>query len=444
LKDYLKNLKNTLDSQEDALCKEIQRWLPGHQIRKIDHGVISAMFTCHLNKTSPDSVNKAWLEDIQPALRAIIRHNLPEDRIDPKNEPLSFLLFLCDHLQEWDRPRVDRRFRYYLSAHLLRGPGSLPCTTTLIRYLKTNLCWNRTDKKWDLPDDDLKFELVFKDAHKESFEPAIVWCCHSFDLQKIRRDQLSRNISLAFVHPLSEELSRVRDKGDLTEMDLFQDFVMEKGLEAAFSVWLHSIRKKRCDHLSHEYDTKEERFAVTLIKGQKSKETSVIPFLPSGLYEKFLSWKKERIQTIELRGTASETSDITKVILMDNKEKVKYWLDIANYDLQTARAMFSSKRYLYVVFMCQQATEKIIKALYVNNLKEEPPRSHNLAFLFKKIKIRPPDGALNFFNILSAHYIQNRYPDYKNILSSSLTREKAIEYLERTEEIYKWLKSRLT
>jgi hypothetical protein len=33
---------------------------------------------------------------------------------------------------------------------------------------------------------------------------------------------------------------------------------------------------------------------------------------------------------------------------MDNKEKVKYWLDIADYDLQTARAMFSSKRYLYV------------------------------------------------------------------------------------------------
>jgi hypothetical protein len=28
---------------------------------------------------------------------------------------------------------------------------------------------------------------------------------------------------------------------------------------------------------------------------------------------------------------------------MDNKEKVKYWLDIADYDLQTARAMFSSK-----------------------------------------------------------------------------------------------------
>lgn len=87
-------------------------------------------------------------------------------------------------------------------------------------------------------------------------------------------------------------------------MDIFQDFVMEKGLEAALSVWLDCIRKNCCD-LSHKYDriTKEERFAV-IVKGQKSKETSVIPFLPSGLYENFLSWKKERIQTIELRGTS--------------------------------------------------------------------------------------------------------------------------------------------
>lgn len=155
-----------------------------------------------------------------------------------------------------------------------------------------------------MSDDDLKFELVFKDAHKESFEPATVWCCQSFDLQKIQPEQLPRNICLSFVHPLSKELMKFEKQGEFTEMDIFQDFVMEKGLEAALSAWLDCIRKNCCD-LSHKYDriTKEERFAV-IVKGQKSKETSVIPFLPSGLYENFLSWKKERIQTIELRGTS--------------------------------------------------------------------------------------------------------------------------------------------
>ncbi len=29
------------------------------------------------------------------------------------------------------------------------------------------------------------------------------------------------------------------------------------------------------------------------------------------------------------------------------------WIQIAEYDLETAKAMLKSKRYLYVVFMCQ-------------------------------------------------------------------------------------------
>jgi len=322
LKHYLKNLKNTLDSQEDDLCRKIQILMPGHQIKKIDHGLISAMFTCHLhlNKASPNSVDKAWLDDIQPALRAIIRHELLEDPIDPKKEPLSFLLFLCDHLQEWDRPRVDKRFRYFLSAHLLRTPGSSPSTTTLIRHLKTNLYWNRKDKKWNLPDDDLRFELIFKDAYKESFEPAIIWCCQSFDLQKIKQEQLPRNLCLTFVHPLPEELKTIGKEGELTELDFLQDFVREEGVKieegveiekemaAAFSVWLNSIRKKSYG-LSHEYKSakKEEWFTFTLKSGHKSEETSVIPFFPSGLYQKFLSWKKERLQIIKQRRDKSKT-----------------------------------------------------------------------------------------------------------------------------------------
>ena len=59
---------------------------------------------------------------------------------------------------------------------------------------------------------------------------------------------------------------------------------------------------------------------------------------------------------------------------MNNIEKYDYWEDIANYDLDTAEAMFNSGRYLYVVFMCQQAVEKLVKGLYVLNKGEEPPR----------------------------------------------------------------------
>ncbi len=46
---------------------------------------------------------------------------------------------------------------------------------------------------------------------------------------------------------------------------------------------------------------------------------------------------------------------------MDTHEKFEYWLDNAKYDLETAEAMLISKRWLYVVFMCQQAIENWLK-----------------------------------------------------------------------------------
>ena len=77
---------------------------------------------------------------------------------------------------------------------------------------------------------------------------------------------------------------------------------------------------------------------------------------------------------------------------MDKKDKVDYWIDIADYDLKTAKSMLDSGRYLYVLFMCQQALEKIIKSLYVNKFDELPLNIKNiledyLLELSKEIKI---------------------------------------------------------
>lgn len=36
---------------------------------------------------------------------------------------------------------------------------------------------------------------------------------------------------------------------------------------------------------------------------------------------------------------------------MDNYGKATYWIDSADYDLQTTKAMLETKRYLYVSFM---------------------------------------------------------------------------------------------
>ena len=44
-------------------------------------------------------------------------------------------------------------------------------------------------------------------------------------------------------------------------------------------------------------------------------------------------------------------------------DKTSYWLEIADYDLETAKAMLETGRYLYVGFMCHQVIEKTLKAV---------------------------------------------------------------------------------
>ena len=66
---------------------------------------------------------------------------------------------------------------------------------------------------------------------------------------------------------------------------------------------------------------------------------------------------------------------------MDAQEKYEYWLDIAQYDFDTAESMLKSGRWLYVVFMCQQAVEKLVKGLYVLYIDDNVPKTHNIRVL---------------------------------------------------------------
>ena len=69
---------------------------------------------------------------------------------------------------------------------------------------------------------------------------------------------------------------------------------------------------------------------------------------------------------------------------MDVNEKVEYWIDISEYDLETAEAMLQTKRFLYVGFMCHQAIEKILKAHYVLIKKEVIEKLTGYTELVKK------------------------------------------------------------
>lgn len=124
------------------------------------------------------------------------------------------------------------------------------------------------------------------------------------------------------------------------------------------------------------------------------------------------------------------------------KPIVKKWVDISDYDFKTARAMFKSSRYLYVAFMCQQAVEKIIKALIVLNEEEYPPKIHKLETLAIRANIHEDldDAQKDLLNELSFYYLNNRYPDFKVELNRLINKKKAQELLKKTENFLKWMK----
>ena len=116
------------------------------------------------------------------------------------------------------------------------------------------------------------------------------------------------------------------------------------------------------------------------------------------------------------------------------------WIEIAEYDLKTAAAMLKSKRYLYVVFMCQQAIEKILKAIYTQQKNETPPRTHNLPYLTQSLNLNLPESDKDLLFTLTNLYVESRYPEEQTKLSQILSPKQSTQYLSRTKEVFKCLK----
>jgi len=117
----------------------------------------------------------------------------------------------------------------------------------------------------------------------------------------------------------------------------------------------------------------------------------------------------------------------------------KHWTDQARYDMDTARAMFDSGRYLYVLFCCQQAVEKALKAIVVRQTDDLPPRLHNLLRSAEIAGIKMEPKWENFLGELSGYYIQTRYPEEIESVSQTFNREIAHDTLDKTGEVIEWL-----
>lgn len=132
-------------------------------------------------------------------------------------------------------------------------------------------------------------------------------------------------------------------------------------------------------------------------------------------------------------------------IKISDFDKIEYWLELAIYDLETAKAMLKSKRYLYVGFMCNQVIEKMFKAYYIKVKNEPPPYTHKLirlaeeSNLYKKMTEQQKD----FLDLIAPLNIEARYPTQKQEIFEALSKKKCKQIIDETEEMILWIKQKL-
>jgi len=125
---------------------------------------------------------------------------------------------------------------------------------------------------------------------------------------------------------------------------------------------------------------------------------------------------------------------------MTNENKVTYWIELSDYDLETAIAMFQTNRYLYVGFMCHQVIEKIFKAYYSKLKDETPPYSHDLRYIAIVADFWKDLSEVQQSQIveLLPLQIEARYPEYKNKIAQSLTETKCKQLIEQVKLLRQW------
>ena len=132
--------------------------------------------------------------------------------------------------------------------------------------------------------------------------------------------------------------------------------------------------------------------------------------------------------------------------MMTKEEKVAYWLDIADYDIETAEAMYKTKRWLYVAFMCHQTIEKTLKAYWSFVRDDIPPKTHNHMRLTDGCELleQMSEEQKSFLDIITNYNIEARYPEDKAALARTLSPKVCRSIIDDTKVLQQWIKDKLS
>jgi len=125
-------------------------------------------------------------------------------------------------------------------------------------------------------------------------------------------------------------------------------------------------------------------------------------------------------------------------------DKAKYWLELCDYDLSSAKHCLKGKKLLWVAFICHLVVEKSLKAVIANQTDEVPPKIHDLVKLANRSNIVAELSKSQFIFLaqMNEYHIEARYPEVKAQIASTLNYAKCKEIYKDTEDFLCWIKER--
>ena len=250
VKDHLKFFKNGLafDNVDDELSEIFENLtrriissnyddLSGIGQPGEDHGVIAALHLRGLlQNISSDDQLVNW-ESFIPALRAIAFHNTHEKIVSFQDDPLGFLLILCDTLQEWNRLQLNYAVAPGIIQSRLAGhPGYSGSLYGGFRnFFIEDLQHNRKFLLAPSSRRYLNFRIEYNPAIQFDAGVFNTWLDASYNLQRLDFHGIDIDIRIEYVTPSYldssgqwiQQMHRLRDAKNETHMNFIEGWFPE-------------------------------------------------------------------------------------------------------------------------------------------------------------------------------------------------------------------------
>ena len=119
------------------------------------------------------------------------------------------------------------------------------------------------------------------------------------------------------------------------------------------------------------------------------------------------------------------------------------WVRLVESDREAARILFEAGHHEACTFHCQQAIEKLLKAILVKQTNFRPPHIHSLRLLLERVgAIEVPPEIIESASLIDAYYVGSRYP-LDAIDPDKFDRPLAESALHSTDRVFTWFSTHI-